>query len=372
MRSLTVPLGPSTIRAPMKLRLLLYLVASVGSATAAKDVMLWVMKDDAGGTVNGIVADVKAKMAFGVSSFGMCGYSIAPDFSGLVPQGATLEPVGAALRAEAPELKQVPLIQTGDATPNKTAWTSFLANATARSDFIASAVRLMHAREYDGFNLDMEQFVGKGSEGVDHDSFGQFLNEFADAVHGAGGRLSSDVDWCGSGHWWDGTHYDYMGMRCSDYAASRVDSVATMHTYETSKRGDDLLTHFKAAITPAATALGAKLRVGMDCQVGGGDNVTAAAMFAILDKAGVDKIALWHNGWYDYFGGALKAWALKNSSDVPVASLTVSGGPPVSCAFSGEACCIGGYPVGGIGDKCHTMCKDEECCDNHPPCAWIP
>ena len=57
-----------------------------------------------------------------------------------------------------------------------------------------------------------------------------------------------------------------------------------------------------------------KLRVGMDCQVGGGDNVTAAAMFVLLDAAGVDKIALWHNGWYGYFGEALKAWAMNATS----------------------------------------------------------
>ena len=44
--------------------------------------------------MNGIVADVKAKMAFGVTSFAMCGYDIAPDFSGLRPQngsGASVE-----------------------------------------------------------------------------------------------------------------------------------------------------------------------------------------------------------------------------------------------------------------------------------------
>lgn len=87
-----------------------------------------------------------------------------------------------------------------------------------------------------------------------------------------------------------------------------------MKTYLTQKRGQDLLSHFAEYIKPAAAALGKKLRVGMDCQVGGGDNVTATSMFSLLDKAGVDKIALWHNGWYPYFGEALRSWAM-NASD---------------------------------------------------------
>ena len=61
-------------------------------AAAAKDVLLWSTPDAAGGTVNGIVADVKAKMAFGVTSFAMCGYDIAPDFSGLRPQNGSGAP----------------------------------------------------------------------------------------------------------------------------------------------------------------------------------------------------------------------------------------------------------------------------------------
>jgi hypothetical protein len=289
---------------------------SDAASVAAKDVLLWSTPDDAGGTVAGIVADVRSKMAFGVSSFAMCGYDIAPDFSGLRQQSSMVEMVGTALRAAAPKLRQVPLVGAasgGASPPPRSAWARFLSNSTARSRFIASAVRLMKAQHYDGFNLDVEQLGGKGSAGVDHVSFGRFLDEFAAAVHAAKGRLSSDIDWCGDGHWWD-PHFDYMGMRCIDYAAGTLDSVAMMKTYLTDKRGKDLLSHFSRYIAPAAAALGAKLRVGMDCQVGGGDNVTAAAMFTLLDRAGVDKIALWHNGWYDYFGGALKAWAVGNAS----------------------------------------------------------
>ena len=237
--------------------------------------------------------------------------------------GASVELVGAALRAAAPGLRQTPQVTGrwapgGGAPPSdeRAAWGRFLANETARSRFIASAVGLMKARSYDGYNLDLEQLgEGKGSAGVDHVSFGRFLDEFANAVHAAGGRLSSDIDWCGSGHWWD-PHYDYMSMQCSDYAAGKLDSIAMMKTYLTNKRGQDLLTHFEQYLKPAFYVLGAKLRVGIDCQVGGGDNVTAAEMFALLDVAGVNKIALWHNGWYPYFGGPLKAWARNASGEV--------------------------------------------------------
>lgn len=291
-------------------------------AASTKDVLLWATPDDAGGTVEGIVADVKSKMAFGVSSFAMWGYEIAPDFSGLRQKNSSMgnssvQKIGAALRAAAPGLKQVPLINGPSSDPPRSAWGGFLSNNTARGEFIASAVRLMKTQRYDGFNLDVEQLGGKGSAGVDSSSFGRFLGEFADAVHAAGGQLSSDIDWCGDGHRWEQPHYDYMGMRCSDYAAGKLDSVAMMKTYLTNKRGKDLLSHFEEYIEPAFKALGAKLRVGIDCQVGGGDNTTAAAMFSRLDEFGVDKIALWHNGWYDYFGEALMAWA-GNASDVRV------------------------------------------------------
>ena len=151
-----------------------------------------------------------------------------------------MELVGAALRAAAPGLRQTPQV-TGEwagAPPSdpRAAWGRFLANETARHRFIASAVGLMKARRYDGFNLDFEQLgEGKGSAGVDHVSFGRFLDEFADAVHAAEGRLSSDIDWCGSGHWWE-PHYDYMGMQCSDYAAGKLDSVAMMKTHVDCRR----------------------------------------------------------------------------------------------------------------------------------------
>jgi hypothetical protein len=300
----------------LRTQLLLCLLVIV----VAKDVLLWTTPDAAGGTVEGIVADVRSKMAFGVSTFTMCGYEITPDFSGLrprVPNGTSplvVEKIGAALRTAAPGLNQVPLIwSTGEngpsPEPTRAAWGRFLSNDTARSIFIASAVRVMQKQHYDGFNLDIERLGGKGSAGVDSVSFGRFLHEFAASVHAAGGRLSSDIDWCGDGHVWEKPHYDYMGMRCSDYAAGKLDSVVMMKTYLTNKRGQDLLSHFEEYIKPALKVLGPKLRVGMDCQVGGGDNITAAAMFARLDDFGVDKIALWHNGWYDYFGEALKAWA---------------------------------------------------------------
>ena len=211
------------------LRLLPCLLALPVAGCSTKDVLLWTTPDSAGGTVSGIAADVKAKMAFGVTVFAMCGYDITPDFSGLRPQSATVEPIGAALRSSAPQLRQVPQLclpagsgtacSAGD-TASRVVWGRFLSNATARGVFIVSAVRLMKAQQYDGFNIDIEQLSGRGSGGVDRVSYGRFLDEFAGAVQAAGGRLSADIDWCGSGHVWD-PHYDYMGMRCKDYATTR-------------------------------------------------------------------------------------------------------------------------------------------------------
>ena len=67
-----------------------------------------------------------------------------------------------------------------------------------------------------------DRFGQAGGQGVDHVSYGRFLDEFAGAVHAAEGLLSSDIIYCGRGgtHRWD-PHFDYMGMRCSDYAAVR-------------------------------------------------------------------------------------------------------------------------------------------------------
>ena len=59
---------------------------------------------------------------------------------------------------------------------------------TKRKAFIGAAVAKMQDQKFDGYNLDIEL----GGDSADARLYTHFVTEFADALHVAGGALSSD------------------------------------------------------------------------------------------------------------------------------------------------------------------------------------
>jgi spore germination protein YaaH len=82
-------------------------------------------------------------------------------------------------------LKQYPLIDCHAGIDS----VRLMMNTTAkRKAFITAAVAKMQAQKFDGYNLDIEI----GGSPADAVFYTQFVKEFADALHAAGGLLSSD------------------------------------------------------------------------------------------------------------------------------------------------------------------------------------
>ena len=239
-------------------------VGLLGVATSAQSppqnempsgAMLWVY--NCGSNVTEWTALIKdlnetAKPA-GVTSVSLCAYRIKADGS----FGYQTSPYGPAncgqnqeawaVKIKETGLKQFPLIDCHagiDAVRNMTA------TSDTRAAFISAAVATMKNHRYDGFNLDIEL----SGTPDDAELYTTFVNEFSDALHAAGGSLSSDIDSCGP------THRDYIGMRCTpDYKSSRIDSVMTMGTYT-----HDLDT-FKEQVSSGLAGLGSsKYVVGVD------------------------------------------------------------------------------------------------------------
>ena len=66
-------------------------------------------------------------------------------------------------------------------------------------------------------NLDFE--VDEEGTVSEADAYLSFMDDFAAALHAAGGELSSDLDWCGKPDGW--LHHDYMvSMGCPTWVPS--------------------------------------------------------------------------------------------------------------------------------------------------------
>lgn len=246
-------------------------------------------------SISFVVYELKVNGTFGrATNYGVCGTEM--EQKGII-----------GLKAARPTLKQLPLIGLG-ANVTGAVVRGLMADPAKRSKFIVDAVDRMKLLGFNGYNLDFE--VDEEGTVSEADAYLSFMDDFAAALHAAGGELSSDLDWCGKPDGW--LHHDYMGMRCGQYAASKLDWVATMRTY--TANAADLEEYIEGA-QRAIDGLGSKLSVGIDCsQPGNLQNATL--LFDVLTRRKITRIAIWHCGsvgcYSPWFGAALRAWT--NSS----------------------------------------------------------
>lgn len=219
-----------------------YATASVnGSATMPKGAMLWVYRCDDNGTSWGELVQYLGDVAkpAGVTSVSLCAYRIAADGSfgyrtshncvgwlpsaglasefrhnhqdkcsllvwaefdrawlaGAGPLKTETTPYGPKdcgqnqekyiSKVAATGLKQFPLIDCHAGIDS----VRLMMNTTVkRKAFITAAVAKMKAQKFEGYNLDIEI----GGTSADAVLYTQFVSEFAEALHAAGGMLSSD------------------------------------------------------------------------------------------------------------------------------------------------------------------------------------
>jgi len=181
-------------------------------------------------------------------------------------------------------------------------------NATARQQFIESAVNKMKTLGFAGYNIDIE--IEDGVDARNASAFSNFIKQFANAVAKEGGILNVDVMKC----YREGGGTDFMGMTCPEYVQSCVADVVTMNTYNYSA------STFQRLVNNDSTVIDPEhQRVGM---VARDPSFSQNLDFLGTHHPRITKIALWHCYTLSCFGEA-NGWVgkyLKNWSMLPVPS----------------------------------------------------
>lgn len=259
---------------------LLMLVALASAASASNSAFIWV-PHCSGNNASWTALGKYFKSVKGLDGVSLITYQLKADGTlGLSGGGDT--PAGCGELHEATAwpvlhamgIKNTPLVHCEK--PGLETARNMMNDDAKRARFIQDAVNKMKAQSYGGYNLDMEYGYWDGTD-ADGKMYKKFVNEFAQALHAAGGTLTNDFMQC-----LDEGHKDFFQVSCVDYRQTSVDRVYSMKSYEHN------LDTFKKVVRDGVAGLGNDYACGVDNSA-----PNPAEEFEYLSEKQVSQVAIW-------------------------------------------------------------------------------